>query len=106
MKAVKPFLAAAALLTVIGAAAPANADSGDSAFLASLDKMGIQYPDPTQALAGGRQVCDYIAQGHTLNQAARGVKNANPDLPLTQASRFVEAAKATMCSQSPAAASS
>jgi hypothetical protein len=106
MKAVKPFLAAAALLSFIGAAGPANADPGDSAFLASLDKMGIQYPDPTQAVASARQVCDYIAQGHTLNQAARGVKNANPDLPLTQASRFVEAAKATMCSQPSPASSS
>ena len=106
MTAVKPLLAAAALAALIGVPAPANADPGDAAFLGSLDKIGIRYPNPTQAVAGARQVCDYIAQGHTSNQAARGVKNANPDLSVTQASQFVAVARTIYCNQPPAEAQS
>ncbi|GFG73514.1 hypothetical protein MBOT_08790 [Mycobacterium botniense] len=83
--------------------AAANADPGDTAFLSSLDQIGIQYPNPTDAVASAREVCDYLAQGHTTNQAARGVKNANPELSLTKASQFVAIARATYCNQVPAA---
>ncbi|UQX12453.1 DUF732 domain-containing protein [Candidatus Mycobacterium methanotrophicum] len=106
MTAVKSLLAAAALVGLIGVPAPAAADPGDTAFLGSLDKIGIRYPDPAQAISGARQVCDYVAQGHTANQAARGVRNANPNLSVTQASQFVAVAQAIYCNQPPAAAQS
>ncbi|MBS4730215.1 DUF732 domain-containing protein [Mycobacterium sp. SM1] len=99
MAVAKPFLAAAGLAALIGIPAIANADPGDSAFLSSLDQLGIQYPNPTDAITSAKEVCDYLAQGHTSNQAARGVKNANPDLSLTKASQFVAMARATYCNQ-------
>lgn len=99
MTAVKPFLAAAAVATFFGLPATANADPGDTVLLGSLDAIGIRYPNPTQAVASAREVCEYITQGHTSNQAARGLKNANPELTLTQASQFVAAARAAYCSQ-------
>ena len=44
-------------------------------------------------------MCQYIAEGHSPNQAAKGLKNANPSLTLTRASQFVGVARATYCAQ-------
>lgn len=105
MSAAKLLLAAATVAALIGLPATAKAEPGDTVLLGSLDAIGIQYPNPTQAVTSAREVCEYIAQGHTSNQAARGLKNANPELTLTQASQFVAAARAAYCSQSPTSGS-
>ncbi len=99
MKVAKLLLAAAGSAALIGAPAIVNADPGDTAFLSAVDQAGIKFPDPTAAVGAARQVCDYIADGHTSNQAARGIKNANPDLSLTTASQFVAIARAMYCNQ-------
>jgi hypothetical protein len=99
MTVVKPLLAAAGVAAILGMAAPANADPGDAVFLSSLDQIGIQYPNPNEAVASGKAVCEYLAGGHTQNQTARGVKNANPDLSLTKASQFVAIARLSYCNQ-------
>lgn len=92
-------VAAFALAGLLGLAAPAAAEPGDGNFLGALDKMGISYPDAADAVAGGHSVCDYIAEGHTVNQAAKAVKNANPSLTLTRASQFVSISRAAYCEQ-------
>ncbi|WP_293055232.1 DUF732 domain-containing protein [Mycobacterium sp.] len=97
MAFVKPLLAAAAIAAFIGGPAPAHAD--DSAFLNALGQAGIEFPNPPAAVAAAREVCAYIADGHTSAQAARGLKNANPDLSMTHASHFVAIARATYCNQ-------
>lgn len=88
--------AVAGLLTP---ATPVAADPGDTSFLGALDKMGISYPDAADAVAGGHSVCDYLSSGHSPNQAAKAVKNANPSLTLTRASQFVSIARASYCEQ-------
>lgn len=88
-----------AVAGLLGLAAPAVAEPTDGNFLGALDKMGITYPDPADAVAGGHSVCDYIAQGHSANQAAKAVKNANPSLTLTRASQFVSISQAAYCEQ-------
>lgn len=95
----KPVLAAMAVAALLGLAAPAAAETGDTGFFVALDQMGISYPSPADALAGAQAVCQYIAEGHSSNQAAKGVKNANPSLTLTKASQFVGIARAAYCAQ-------
>lgn len=95
----KPVVAAFAVAGVLGLAAPAAADPGDGNFLGALDKMGISYPDAADAVAGGHSVCDYLTTGHSANQAAKAVKNANPSLTLTRASQFVSIAQASYCGE-------
>lgn len=99
MRVRKPALAVFAMAALLGLAAPAAAEPGDSGFLGALDHMGISYPSPADAVAGGQAVCQYLAEGHSPNQAAKGVKNANPSLTLTKASQFVGIAQATYCTQ-------
>ncbi|MGV0624478.1 DUF732 domain-containing protein [Mycolicibacter minnesotensis] len=92
--------AALAAVALLGLAAPAVADpASDSTFLGALDQMGISYPSAADAVAGGQAVCQYLVEGHTPNQAAKGVKNANPSLTLTKASQFVHIAHAAYCNQ-------
>ncbi|HEU4361510.1 MAG TPA: DUF732 domain-containing protein, partial [Mycobacterium sp.] len=98
-KARKPLVAAMAVAGLLGWAAPASAEPGDAGFLGALDQMGISYPNPADAIAGGQEVCRYLAEGHSPNQAAKGVKNANPSLTLTKASQFVSIARVTFCAQ-------
>lgn len=95
----KPVLAALAAAGLLGLAAPATAEPTDGGFLGALDQMGITYPNPADAVAGGQAVCQYLAEGHSTNQAAKGVKNANPSLTLTKANQFVGIARAMYCAQ-------
>lgn len=92
-------LAVFATAGLLSLAAPAAAEPGDAGFLGALDHMGISYPNPADAVAGGQAVCRYLAEGHSTNQAAKGVKNANPSLTLTKASQFVGIARATYCAE-------
>ncbi|ORW69704.1 hypothetical protein AWC24_04765 [Mycolicibacter senuensis] len=92
-------MAVFAMAGLLGLAAPVAAEPGDARFLGALDQMGISYPNPADAVAGGQAVCRYIAEGHSANQAAKGVKNANPSLTLTKASQFVGIARATYCAE-------
>ena len=95
----KAALAATAVAGLLGLAAPADAAPADTGFLGALDQVGISYPNPADAVAGGQAVCQYLAEGHSANQAAKGVKNANPSLTLTKASQFVGIARQTYCAQ-------
>ncbi|HEU0192261.1 MAG TPA: DUF732 domain-containing protein [Mycobacterium sp.] len=99
MKVRKPVLAAIAAAGLLGLAAPAAAETGDTGFLGALDQMGISYPNSADAVAGGQAVCRYLAEGHSPNQAAKSVKNANPSLTLTKAFQFVSVAQASYCGQ-------
>lgn len=96
MKFVKPLLIAVGISTF---AAPVTAHADDASFLDELKNGGIQFPDPSAAISAAREVCDYIADGHTAAQAARGVKNANPELTLTHAGHFVTIARGAYCNQ-------
>ncbi|MEO6795121.1 MAG: DUF732 domain-containing protein [Mycobacterium sp.] len=95
----KAALAVTAMAGLLGLAAPAAAEPTDDGFLVALDQVGIAHPSPADAVAGGHTVCEYLASGHSTNQAAKGVKNANPSLTLTKAHQFVGVARASYCAQ-------
>lgn len=99
---VKRLLVAASAIALISMAAPARADDPtDALFLHALNEAGIEYHDPQQAIEAGRAVCGYLAEGNTVDQTVRGVKNANPNLSMTMAAEFVGLARETYCGPPP-----
>jgi len=72
----RTLLAVLSVCTAMGFAAPAYADpadiSGDDAgFLSALQKVGIHYPSPDQAITAGKSVCA------CLNGGESGLEYAN-----------------------------
>lgn len=68
------------LLAMFGspATAPiAHAMDADSAFLESLDSVGIKYTSPEKAVAAGHYVCQLLDQGKTKGQVAARVMIRN-----------------------------
>ena len=61
--AVRLLAATAALLTAAAAfAAPAEANQVDDDFVAALNKAGVHYGDPANAVALGQSVCPMLAK--------------------------------------------
>ncbi|MGV0624477.1 DUF732 domain-containing protein [Mycolicibacter minnesotensis] len=88
-------LGAAALIHL---AVPAQADPAQvAAFLAAVDKAGIEYTDPQDAVAIGLQICEYRYSGHGPDAAARAVKIANRSISAKNAARFVVFAEKAFC---------
>ncbi|BBX24340.1 hypothetical protein MTER_37510 [Mycolicibacter terrae] len=92
------------IVTAVGAAAlvvlaaPAHAENDpDAVFLAAVDQAGIEYTDPQEAVAVGRQVCDYLQSGHGPDAAARALKISNRSLSVKNAARFVAFSKTAFC---------
>lgn len=98
----KRFLVTVGVVVLLGMVAPAHADGGsdDERFLRALSEAGIEYSDPQQAIDSAKAVCQSMAAGNTINQTARGVKNANPELSATLAAEFVAIAQAMYCAAS------
>src|SRR5574337_970279 len=92
---------------VVGMAAPASAeptDSGaspanfsDDRFIQSLDKIGIPFPGESEAVSSAITACPQIAEGHSIQEAVNGVRDANPALTLLQGAHFVAIARAIYC---------
>jgi hypothetical protein len=68
--------AAAALLTAAAAfAAPAEANQVDDDFIAALNKAGVHYGEPGNAVALGQSICPMLAKpGGTFGAAVANVK--------------------------------
>jgi hypothetical protein len=68
--------AAAGLLTVAAAfAAPAEANQVDDDFIAALNKAGVHYGEPANAVALGQSICPMLAKpGGTFAAAVAKVK--------------------------------
>jgi hypothetical protein len=92
------------LAAVIGVAAPANADSNDDAFLASLQAAGITYPSPDRVIAAGKSVCKMVDQGKQMVDVVKTVQNLNPGLHGDNAARFTAIAANVYCPQALSAA--
>jgi hypothetical protein len=61
--AVRLLAAAAAILTAAAAfAAPAEANAIDDDFIAALSKAGVNYGEPTNAVALGQSICPMLAK--------------------------------------------
>lgn len=85
----------------IALAAPARADSGQ-AFLADLDKAGIHYSDPDQAVAAGESVCALMDNGMTDDDVVTYLTEHYPGFaPQENAAEFTTIATNDYCPQAP-----
>lgn len=73
---------------MIGLAVPAHAGpSGDDAvFLASLERAGITYSHPDQAIASGKAVCALVESGESGLQVVNELRTRNPGFSMVVAS--------------------
>jgi Protein of unknown function (DUF732) len=88
---------------MIGLAAPAYADPGegdggdDAGFLAALNKVGITYASPAQAITSGRAVCECLNNGESGLELVHDVKAHNPGFDMENASNFAMIAAKFYC---------
>ncbi|HME79365.1 MAG TPA: DUF732 domain-containing protein [Mycobacterium sp.] len=100
----KMLFAVLSVCTAIGLAAPAQADPGDitgddQAFLASLQKVGIHYPSPAQAITAGKSVCGCLNNGESALELVHEVKVRNAGFTMEDASDFAMIAAKYYCPQ-------
>jgi hypothetical protein len=93
----KLFLTAASFAAIIGFAAPAQADSADDAFTASLDKAGITYSDTDTVVAAGKWVCTQIQSGTGAPDVVSTLQSKNSDLSEDKANKFVGISTSAFC---------
>lgn len=92
---------AAGIATVFGLAAPASADPDtDALFISAIEQAGIEYTSPGDAVAVGREVCDYLSAGHHSDAAARAVRISNRTMSVKNAARFVTFSQVAYCPDS------
>jgi hypothetical protein len=93
----------AGLAAVLGVAAPAQADPGnsgpDASFLAALKKAGITYQDPAVAVEVGKQACELMDQGNTEAGVIKSVSSSNPGFTGDGAAQFTMIAASAYCPQ-------
>ena len=100
----KTLLVAISVCAVIGFAAPVYADpddaTGDDAgFLSALQKVGIHYPSPAQAITAGRSVCGCLNGGESGLELVHDVKIRNAGFSMEEASDFAMIAAKYYCPQ-------
>jgi hypothetical protein len=100
----KALLAALGVGIVIVVAAPANADpdttTGDDAgFLSAIQKVGIHYPNPAQAITAGKSVCGCLNGGESALELVHEVKVRNAGFTMEEASDFAMIAAKYYCPQ-------
>lgn len=90
-------IGAAALVS----AAPAYADPDtDALFISAIEQAGIEYTNPVDAVAVGREVCAYLGAGHHSDSAARAVRISNRSMSVKNAARFVTFSQVAFCPDS------
>jgi hypothetical protein len=89
-------------------AAPAQADPGVEAppssdnngvFLADLNRVGIGYSDPNQAISAGQAVCASIHNGMSGLHLLKHLQDNNPALNEKDAARFATISAKSYCPQ-------
>jgi predicted RNase H-like HicB family nuclease len=100
----RALLAALGVGIVIAVAAPAYADPGDftgddAGFLSALQKVGIRYPSPAQAIAAGKSVCACLNNGEAALELVHEVKVRNAGFTMEEASNFAMIAAKYYCPQ-------
>jgi hypothetical protein len=102
-------LISAGAALMVGLAAPALADppppgvpddpGADSAFLASLDKVGMHYNSGPNAIAAGRKACDFMNSGLSQGELVNKLSLLNPGLNSGGAMKFAALASSAYCPQ-------
>jgi hypothetical protein len=79
------------LTAMLGLAVPAhaNADDVDDAYLASLGKAGITFPNPDQAVAAGHTVCQLVRNKKQGPEVLALIQSANPGMTPNGARQFL-----------------
>jgi hypothetical protein len=100
----RTLLAALGVCTAIGLAAPASADPGDitgddAGFLSAIQKVGIHYPSPAQAIAAGKSVCACLNNGEPALEMVHELKVRNAGFTMEEASNFAMIAAKYYCPQ-------
>jgi predicted RNase H-like HicB family nuclease len=98
----RTLLATLSIGVMIGIAAPAYADpddtTGDDAgFLSALQKVGIHYPSPAQAVTAGKSVCGCLNNGESALELVHEVKVRNAGFTMEEASNFAMIAAKYYC---------
>jgi predicted RNase H-like HicB family nuclease len=100
----RTLLFALSVCTAIGLAAPVHADpdetpTDDAGFLSSLQKVGIHYPSPAQAINAGKSVCGCLNNGESALELVHEVKVRNTGFTMEEASNFAMIAAKYYCPQ-------
>ncbi|KBB64426.1 hypothetical protein AO57_03945, partial [Mycobacterium tuberculosis M1956] len=84
---------------MIGLAVPAHAGpSGDDAvFLASLERAGITYSHPDQAIASGKAVCALVESGESGLQVVNELRTRNPGFSMDGCCKFAAISAHVYC---------
>jgi hypothetical protein len=84
-------LSVLSLTAIVGLAVPghANGDDVDDAFLASLNKAGIIFRNPDQAITAGHTVCQLVKSGKQGPEVLAVLQSANPGITPDGARMFL-----------------
>jgi uncharacterized protein DUF732 len=102
----KPLLALLGVSMGIVLAAPAHAEPGvdeppgndnNATFLADLNKVGIGYSDPNQAVSAGQAVCACIHNGMSGLHLLKHLQENNPALTENGAAQFATISAKSYC---------
>jgi hypothetical protein len=102
----KPLLALLGVLMGIVISVPAQADPGideapsndnNGVFLADLQKVGISYTDPNQAISAGQSVCACIHNGMSGLHLLKHLQENNPALTENGAAQFATISAKSYC---------
>ena len=76
-----------------------NEDSGgdDAGFLAALQRDGITYPNPAQAIGAAHAVCTCLDNGESGLELVHDVKTHNPGFTMDAAAQFALIAAKYYC---------
>jgi hypothetical protein len=102
----KPLLALIAVTMGIIFAVPAHSEPGideapsndnNASFLADLNKVGIGYSDPNQAVSAGQAVCACIHNGMSGLHLLKHLQENNPALTENGAAQFATISAKSYC---------
>ena len=102
----KPLLAVVGVSMGIVFGVPAHADPGveeppsndnNGVFLSDLQKVGIGYGDPNQAISAGQAVCACIHNGMTGLHLLKHLQENNPALTENGAAQFATISAKSYC---------
>ena len=102
----KPLLALIAVTMGIIFAVPAHSEPGideapsndnNATFLADLNKVGIGYSDPNQAVSAGQAVCACIHNGMSGLHLLKHLQENNPALTENSAAQYATISAKSYC---------
>jgi hypothetical protein len=102
----KPLLALLGVTIGVVIAVPAQADPGideapsndnNGVFLSDLQKIGITYTDPNQAISAGQAVCACIHNGMSGLHLLKHLQENNPALTENGAAQFATISAKSYC---------